>query len=520
MALSGSSRDRQTPTEPAAKMARMADEGRAQSLVRTPRKRWPGVLVGAAGFALVAAGIVAGIVFWVLGLTQTDDLNPWNEPDAPDLYGMVRSTAAITAVLGAAVGLVLALRKQQATEQTTKVAVERHELDAIAALRDRYTTAAQQLGDDSPVVRLAGVYAVSALADDWTARNDPDETQTCIDVLCAYLRTPRSYPTDVDKTADREVRQTIVRTITAHLKPDAPKHWHGRNIDFTEAIFDFTASFNGATFSGQRTSFDRATFSGQLTSFNGATFSGQLTSFGQATFSGEATWFNGATFSGQHTSFNGATFSGQRTSFDQATFSGQRTSFDWATFSAQLTSFGEATFSGESTSFDWATFSGEDTWFNGATFSGQRTSFGQATFSGEATSFDWATFSGQHTSFDQATFSGQRTSFDQATFSGQRTSFGEATFSGQRTSFDQATFSGRYARFRSLTVGDDASSKPVLRFGSLVAPRTVISFQGLTIVGDARLSFVGLVVEGSRAAVVGPWYARRPPQLWPPTDAT
>jgi hypothetical protein len=70
-----------------------------------------GVLTAAAGGLLLAA-IIAGIVFWLLGLTQTNDLNPWNDPKPPDLYEMARSTAGITVALGAAIGLVLALRKR------------------------------------------------------------------------------------------------------------------------------------------------------------------------------------------------------------------------------------------------------------------------------------------------------------------------------------------------------------------------------------------------------------------------
>src|ERR1700722_15145163 len=51
---------------------------------------------------------------------------------------------------------------------------------------ERFATAADQLGSDKPAaVRLAGVYAMAGLADDWE-----DNRQTCVDVLCAYLRMP------------------------------------------------------------------------------------------------------------------------------------------------------------------------------------------------------------------------------------------------------------------------------------------------------------------------------------------
>jgi hypothetical protein len=40
-------------------------------------------------------------------------------------------------------------------------------------------------------VRLAGVYAMGELADDWQAGQ-----QACIDVLCAYLRMPYTPPAE------------------------------------------------------------------------------------------------------------------------------------------------------------------------------------------------------------------------------------------------------------------------------------------------------------------------------------
>jgi ABC-type transporter Mla subunit MlaD len=41
-------------------------------------------------------------------------------------------------------------------------------------LNERFATAAEQLGSDKPAVRLAGVYAIAGLADDWN-----ENRQTC-----------------------------------------------------------------------------------------------------------------------------------------------------------------------------------------------------------------------------------------------------------------------------------------------------------------------------------------------------
>jgi hypothetical protein len=73
------------------------------------------------------------------------------------------------------------------------------------------------------------------------------------------------------------VRQTIVRLITDHLRlrPDAPTgvSWRGRDLDFTDALFDGTFTSPGRR-SRAATSFAGATFSGGDIRFAGATFSG------------------------------------------------------------------------------------------------------------------------------------------------------------------------------------------------------------------------------------------------------
>jgi hypothetical protein len=84
------------------------------------------------------------------------------------------------------------------------VAYRRQRVDEDAALRDatrlhteRFTTAVSQLGAESAAVRLGGVHALAGLADDAPTR---DLRQTCIDVLCAYLRMP--YTAEADLPAD------------------------------------------------------------------------------------------------------------------------------------------------------------------------------------------------------------------------------------------------------------------------------------------------------------------------------
>jgi hypothetical protein len=60
-----------------------------------------------------------------------------------------------------------------------------------------------------------------------------ENQQTCVDVLCAYLRMPYEPDPGQDAPqaqqlafqANREVRHTVIRIITAHLKEDAAVSW-------------------------------------------------------------------------------------------------------------------------------------------------------------------------------------------------------------------------------------------------------------------------------------------------------
>src|SRR5215469_5765106 len=186
--------------------------------------------------------------------------------------------------------------KQQLAEQRDQLdrtlAEQREKLDRTLAaergrtLNERFGTAADKLGSDKPpAVRLAGVYAMAGLADDW-----PENRQTCVDVLCGYLRLPyEPDPGDdapaekrLDFLASREVRHTVIRVICTHLRPDARVSWQDLNLDFTGVVFD------GGNFA-------EAEFSGGIARFNNANFASGRVSFVCAKFSGAHVYFNGAT---------------------------------------------------------------------------------------------------------------------------------------------------------------------------------------------------------------------------------
>jgi Pentapeptide repeats (8 copies) len=136
-------------------------------------------------------------------------------------------------------------------------------LERAGMLDERFETIVKNLGADKPaIVRLASVYALTKLADERERYR-----QICIDVLCGYLRLPSEpdpgseapAPKRNEFLAGREVRNTIVKVITAHLRRGATVPWQDLDLDFTGADLsrvDFSfanlarATFAGATLSG------------------------------------------------------------------------------------------------------------------------------------------------------------------------------------------------------------------------------------------------------------------------------
>jgi uncharacterized protein YjbI with pentapeptide repeats len=257
-------------------------------------------------------------------------------------------------------------------------------------LNERFTTAAEQLGSDKPAVRLAGVYAMAGLADDWE-----ENRQTCVDVLCAYLRMPYEPDPGHDAPererlafgASREVRHTVIRVTGAHLRNGAAVSWQGLKFDFTGVVFD-GGDFSDATFSGE-------------VGFSGAKFSAGEVRFYRAKFPGGEVDFSGTDFSGGEVGFVGAEFSGGAVDFSGAEFSGGDVVFSGADFTGCLVFFAEAEFSGGEVSFSGAKFSGGDVYFSGAEFSGGAVDFRGAKSSGGVVDFGGAKFSGGEVDFSQ-----------------------------------------------------------------------------------------------------------------------
>lgn len=225
--------------------------------------------------ALIGIGLGGSTIAWLLfvGLARLsgNDIAWWHPelgaiPKA-DLFDIVRSAATVAALLGGLFAILYAYRRQRVQEASG------HRADA-EALSKRYQDAADQLGHAAAAVRLAGAYALARLADEWE-----EQRQTCVDVLCAYLRmrpkmTTHSegpYPVEVHEDGDMQVRRTICGLIGTRVAAEGL--WSTCQFNLAGAyLIDFKLRdatvggvfiINNATIEGN-CELTRTTFSGGL----------------------------------------------------------------------------------------------------------------------------------------------------------------------------------------------------------------------------------------------------------------
>ncbi|MFE1230292.1 pentapeptide repeat-containing protein [Streptomyces sp. NPDC058745] len=426
---------------------------RRQQAERRGLRLWNVGLVLALAFT--AAVLTAGFVFYagwdLLGARQ---LQKQPKLDSKTLFDLVKLSFGVVAGAGALVALVVAYRRQRVDEDGAL-------RDATRLHTERFTTAVSQLGDDSAAVRLGGVHALAGLADDAPTR---ELRQTCVDVLCAYLRLPYTAEADLpagDTSARhaylslRQVRHTVIRLIRDHLRltSEHPHSWSGLHLDFTGVVFDGgdfsqsvfsggTVDFNRAVFSGGTVDFNRAVFSAGTVDFNRAVFSAGTVDFNSAVFSAGTVDFNSAEFSGGTVDFKGAKFFYGTVAFRSAEFSGGTVDFNSAEFSGGTFDFTRAEFSGGTVAFTLAEFSAGMVGFRSAKFSGSTVDYTLAKFSGGAVDYTLAKFSGGAVDYTQAKISGGFVDFIRARFVGSTVGFIAAEISGGTVNFTAAVFTG------------------------------------------------------------------------------
>ncbi|WP_245678158.1 pentapeptide repeat-containing protein [Nocardia acidivorans] len=412
--------------------------------------------------AVVGGVAVGAFTWWMLWLALGA------KAETPNQLDLVKIALGITAGVGAAVALVVAYRRQRDSER--------------GRFAEVFGAAASQLGNTDVAVRIAGVYAMAGVADEFSARG---RRQQCIDVLCGYLRLPyapdegashlvsksqriEDAGTGVERIYhyrqnDRQVRETIVRVITERLRRSAEVSWSACDFDFSDAVFE-NADFRYAVFAGRSTRFTNASFTGgRETTFEGASFLGKRVSFRGAMFRGGSTSFEHVKFTHTRveryerdtsgTTFADATFGGT-VNFDNAVFGGARTEFTRTTFAGERSGFANARFTAELTAFERTVFDGDRVTFTGAEFSGARVIFTAARFYAGMTAFDcaqlgtatrWRSGRTDEVTFARAEYHG-KVSFADAVFGGRLITFNGGDFFGE-INFRRAAFDAREISF-------------------------------------------------------------------------
>lgn len=372
----------------------------------------------------IGALLIAGFVLFTgWNLLGARELKQQHQIDSKTLFDLVKLSFGVVAGAGALVALVVAYRRQR--------------VDEDAALRDttrlhneRFTTAVSQLGDTSPTVRLGGVHALSGLADDAPSR---ELRQTCIDVLCAFLRLPYTAESDLpagDATARhgylalREARHTVIRLIRDHLRlpQEIPQSWQGHDFDFTSTVFD-GGDLSGAEFSGGTVTFANASFVSGTVHFSETVFSGAHADFQRTVFSDATVMFTGAKFSGGIVNFYGAEFSGGVVEFNGTLFSGGMILFIGSTVCGGTLRFHGAVFNGGSIHFTGINVSDGSANFRRVTLSGGRLDFTGSRLSGGTVIFREANLRGGSLDFTGSRFADRAISFHEATYSGGTLNF-------------------------------------------------------------------------------------------------
>lgn len=217
---------------------------------------------------------------------------------------------------------------------------EKNERDHIrqvhAERRSRYTKAVEQLADEKATVRLGGIYTLVGLVDEWLAddtlepKEQQNEGQIIINILCAYIRSPlplneiqeyidslNSFPNykdiysedNVTVREERDIRQSILKEIRPRLRSmesSSDKNnviqkgpWSIFTFNFSSALFFYSVDFSNSYFSKSITfkesifidsvDFEKSTFK-ETAIFDSADFYGATkkskVSFNESTFEG------------------------------------------------------------------------------------------------------------------------------------------------------------------------------------------------------------------------------------------
>ena len=288
-------------------------------------------------FVAIAIWAVLGIIAFLLAMWWLGRVPFWQLKLDPRKHAenIVKIALTLVGGVGAVAYLVIKYQERQQAGRAEKREKDR-------TVDTKVQDAINQLGSDKASTRIAGVYALTDIAD----RYKGGYRQRVVDILCGYLRSDRSsYAPDrsgqpvwdasghlVESVAsDEAVESTILSVMRDRLRKerkddetgetivqtvDDDQLWCACTFDLHEATFHEAVDLRYSTFecvpNFRGTKFERnadfrgATFAGNA-DFVGATFAGNA-HFGGAAFT-DGAYFGGATFTrGAYADFGGAEF--------------------------------------------------------------------------------------------------------------------------------------------------------------------------------------------------------------------
>ena len=321
-------------------------------------------------FGAIAVWAFLGIIAFLLAVWCLGGVLVWQLKLDPEKQAESIVKIALTLVggVGAVAYLVIKYQeRQQAGRDEERAKREEEDREKDRLVNTKMQAAVDQLGSDRASTRIAGVYALTDVADTCGG----GYRQRVVDILCGYLRSDRETyllgadgkpATDQPRPgdADKAVESTIFSVMRDHLRKerrndktgepivrqavDDDQLWcdcafdlHGATfheaVDLTYSTFECVPCFRGTKFE-RRTNFRGATFAGDAdfhetyfaggADFDGAAFAGGA-DFRGARFAGNAAFVGGADFRGAAfaggADFCGAAFTGVA-NFGGAKFSG------------------------------------------------------------------------------------------------------------------------------------------------------------------------------------------------------
>jgi len=182
-------------------------------------------IAGGLHLLLPFAALIAVVLFFVLLAilwAVTSVLSGFKVPDERVLPTVLTVSVSLTALIGASLGAIYAFRKQ--------ILAEREGLRADQQVfSDRYVKAAELLAHERPQARLAGLYSLAILADDW------DEGRAaCAMAICSYVRVNSVQSVAEVGPGEQEVQRIAWKSIRSRLlEIEENQSWHDQELDFS-----------------------------------------------------------------------------------------------------------------------------------------------------------------------------------------------------------------------------------------------------------------------------------------------